>query len=363
MKRVFASLSLLVLLLTGFAHGESVSYSPAAGYFGLAIRGGSDNQLAIPLVQRAVSFCRVTGVAASQVRTSAGRWGRGRFAFSDGSPEGNYYAEFISGALKGAKYLVLDNSEDTLVLDTEGDDLTAHPMGAIAYDDVVRIRRHWTVGGVLGATDEDIVIRPKPNPLIPGDSVLFVDNDRVGENKAPIGELSYVRGVGWRRTGDLATDQQHCAFRVGEPFLVRRIAPDGVIVAVIGDVPTGPQALFVHGGDGVRANDAHVCLLFSEEVSLDESGLYDPSDPDGSVVRHSRNILLRADELLAYGDRAGFNQAPERAFFYLQSAGWREVGSASTTVGSDFHLKPGTAYIVRKKKTSPGVDWVQRPGN
>jgi len=359
----------LIGLLSAFnlslvaAQGASTSYTPAAGYFSLTIKGQSDSQLSMPLAEKAAAFGKITAVSQETVTVRAKNWSVGAFRYVSGTQDTTYYAEFASGVLKGIRYRILDNSDDTLLLETQGDDFTAHPVGTVAYDDVVRIRPMWTIGTLLGTTETDVVIDPKADPLAPGDSVLVLDNQRVGQNKAPVAEIAYVHNLGWRATGDATTDQGHWPFETGQPLVVRRLSADSVSFVVLGHVLTGAQSMFVFGGNSTSANDAYVSILYPESITLGSAGLYTPTDPAGSVIKSSRSKLLRNDELLAYGSRAGFNLASERSFFYLENVGWREVGSAKTTVGSDFLLEPGKAYIIRKKTGNFGADWLQGSGN
>jgi uncharacterized protein (TIGR02597 family) len=343
---------------------DSMSFTPAAGYFLLNIRGNSDSYVSFPLVQRVASVGKISGVRSNQIVVGSKIWEPGHFrAVAAQATEPPYYAEFASGALRGVRYRVLDNSDDTLVLDTEGDDLTAHPLGAVGFNDIVRLRPLWTVGGVFGSSESDLKLDPKPNPMIPADAVILPDNTEIGQNKAPNMELAFVRGTGWRSSDDLDNDQQHRPFEPTSPMIIRRRNPAGVTLVLLGRVLTGPQAAYVVGGNGLIGNDAYVSLVTPEPVSLSTAGLADPANPTASVIRGSNSILLRGDELLSFGAGTGFNLSPERSFFYLNNTGWREFGTDNGDVGSGFFLEPGKAYIVRKRASNPGVDWIQNKGN
>ena len=354
---------LIALPMSGAVLAQSTSYSPPAGYFLLTIGGAMDNHLSIPLVRPTASFFKVASADKTILTARSGKWTRGAFRCADANQSRVYHAEFCSGALKGVRYRVLDNSEDTLFLDTQGDDLTAHRLGGVGFDDVVRLRESWRVGAVFGATDQEVLLGSRPDALTPGDSVILPDNASIGQNKPPSTELFFVAGHGWRSTAGSDRDEQLCPLEPGAPFVVRRLSSQDTSMAVIGQVPTGAQSIHVVGGNGANGNDSHVSLLFPEPVSLGNSGLSDLGNPAASVIQSSRNRLLRGDELLAYGPRSGFDPAPEHSFFYLENTGWREVGSDSSTVSADFILQPGTAYVIRKKLGHPGVDWLQPPAD
>ena len=353
----------IISSLVAQASADSTSYTPPGGFFLLSVQGASDNPVSLPLVRQVNSFGKVTGVSRNQVVIGSKIWTAGQFrAAGVTQPEGQYCVEFASGALRGVRYRVLDNTDDTLVLDTRGDDLTAHPMGAVAFNDTVRLRPLWTLGEVFGRSESELVLNARPNVLIPGDSVIFPNNAGTGQNKAPELEFSFIHGTGWRATSDLGNDRQDRPFEPASPLIVRRLSADGTRLALIGYVPSGPQVMAVSGGDGNQGNDAHVCLVLPEPISVGAAGLSDPANALGSVIRSVPNALIPGDQLLSYGLGTGFNPAPERSFYYLQSSGWREVGSHSTTVGSDFVLEPGRAYIVRKQPNNPGAFWAQ-PNN
>jgi uncharacterized protein (TIGR02597 family) len=342
------------------ASADSTSYTPPGGFFLLGVQGASDNPVALPLVRQVDSFGKVTGVSKNQVVIGSRIWTAGQFRAAGGTqPEAKYFVEFASGALRGVRYRVLDNTEDTLVLDTRGDDLTAHARGGIAFNDTVRLRPLWTLGDVFGKSESALVLNAKPNVLIPGDSVILPNNTDVGQNKAPQLEFSFIHGTGWRATGDLGTDQQNRPFEPASPLIVRRLSADGTSLALIGYVPCGPQVVVVSGGDGNQGNDTHICLVFPEPVSLGAAGLHDTGNETGSVIRSVPSPLIPGDQLFSYGVGTGFNLAPERRFYFLKYLGWRAMGSNSTTVGSDFILQPGRAYIVRNPLNRTDATWVQ----
>ena len=124
------------------------------------------------------------------------------------------------------------------------------PCGAVAFNDTIRLRPLWTVGKIFGSTESEIVLDPKPNALVPGDSVILPNNEKVGQNKAPEVELSFVHSLGWRLTGDIDTDQVHLAFEHATPLIVRRRSATALGLVIVGDVLSSPQAVYVAGGDG-----------------------------------------------------------------------------------------------------------------
>jgi uncharacterized protein (TIGR02597 family) len=339
--------------------GESVSYTPPAGYFALPVKARSDNYVSLPLVPKAVGFGTVSAAGRDRVTIGSKRWNSGQFRRKAGAPKPSFVAEFVTGPLRGISYEVLDNNTDTLVLDTQGDDLTNHPRGSISFGDVVRLRPLWTAAAVFGDSEANLQIAPKPNPLRSGDSIILPNNSGVGYNKAPDAQLSFVRNAGWRSsTGDQSIDRADYPFIPGQPMNIRRLATQDTAIITLGHVTRGRQAVYIPDG-AAAGNDVFVGLLRPETVSLEDSGLIDVDRPELSAFQASENAVFRADELMSFGSDSGLNQTPQRSFYYLASRGWREAGSPGIEVGRSITLEPGRAYLLRKKASSPGGDWVQ----
>jgi uncharacterized protein (TIGR02597 family) len=261
------------------------------------------------------------------------------------------------------RYQVLDNSEDTLVLDTAGDDLTAHPAGAVAVGDIIRVRPSWSVGTVFGNSEAGTPLQAHASNAAATDSIRFFDNSTIALNKPASLEVSFVSGLGWRSTGDATTDRADTPFRLGEPIVIHRFGSSGLALPVVGYVLPLAQSVLVAGGSTVSGTDNYVSWLFPEPASLDNSGLHDPANPAGSVVGSALNPLVHGDELLAFGQGVGFDRAPERCFYYLNGLGWQEFGTDSSSMGSQFLLEAGKAYIIRKAPGKAAVDWMQIRGN
>ena len=344
--------------VTGFC-ADSTSYTPPAGYFAIPIKARSDNHISLPLVQKAAGFGTVSSAGRDRLTISAKNWAPGQFRRRAGADKASYVAEFVTGPLRGISYDILDNNSDTVVLDTQGDDITRHPRGSIGFGDVVRLRPLWTAASVFGDNESNLQIAPRRNALVSGDAVILPDNTGTGVNKGPAAQLAFIRGSGWRSTtGDRTTDRADFAFVPGQPMNVRRLATEDTSVLTIGHVAGGRQAVYLPDG-GTSGNDISVGLLGTESVTLAQSGLVDSASPQLSAFRSSGSTVFRADELMSYGGGSGFNQTPARSFYHLAGAGWREVGSSSSSVGSSVTLEPGRAYLLRKKAGSPGGDWIQ----
>ena len=342
------------------AAGESVSYTPAAGYFALPLKAGSDNYVSLPLVPKAAGFGTVSAAGRDRVTIGSGRWNAGQFRAKPGAPRASYVAEFVTGPLRGISYDVLDNNSDTLLLDMQGDDLTQHPRGSVGFGDVVRLRPLWTPAAVFGDAEANLQIAPKANASASGDTVILPDNLNTGLNKPPAAQLSFIQNAGWRSAGgDQSANRADYPLVPGQPMNIRRMAPQDTAVITLGHVARGPQAVYVPDG-GLGGNDSLVALLHPEPVVLQDSALMETTPSVSGAFSSSSNAIFRADELMSFEGGTGTNQTPERAFYYLAGRGWREAGAPGMSAGQSLTLEPGRAYLIRKKPGSPGGDWMQQ---
>ncbi len=69
----------------------------------------------------------------------------------------------------------------------------------------------------------------------------------------------------------------------------------------------------------------------------------------------------KTDMLILYPASFAIGSIPQpERYYYLAGAGWRRVGSLSTTVGIDAVLKPGRVLDIKKRAGSADVDWILR---
>lgn len=355
--RSFALTGIGLLAFLPLAHGQTALTDPI-GFFTVTATANADTPFSIPMVQPAVFTGLSAGVAANSVSLAAGSLAAGALTYkSSPTQTHSYFLEFTSGNLKGFVYPVTANTDSSVTLDTQGDDLTSVPAyGGAAAGDSVRIHPYWRVRDIFGNPDGTPLIDPWPNATTSGDEILFPNYVSVGTNKAPNRSVYYVANVGWQSSSAGATDPGDTVLPPNEAVIVRRRKTSDLPITTLGAVTTNRSVSFVPGGNGQSANDVYVSLRHPAPVTLNNSGLHDP-DQSVSVIRDSASRLVRQDELLAYAAGAQIGQSPSIIYYYLANQGWRQVGSDSTTVGDDVMIQPGTAYVVRKKATSAGVDW------
>jgi uncharacterized protein (TIGR02597 family) len=348
------TIPLLPRLIAIAAAAAPVGAQTTGGATALTIKGASDSRLSLPYQQPRVDGGTVAGVTATSLVLAGETWIPGQFTRQADGTGKVCYALFLDGPLEGVFYKVLSNNEDTLVLDTEGDKLNEHPLGAIPFGTRVDIVPYWTVAEVFGADEASVLLEPRVSPLFPTDDLLLYDNGRSGINKAPVTTIYYRKNQGWRSVAAPSDSSAETILPPGAVFTVRRRGATDLELINFGVYYRQRRAVFVAGG-ATEGNDQYVSLLLPEPVTLDESNL------SNGVVRPSASPLLRADEVLVWRSaNPGFNQAPDTVLYYRPAIGWLKVGD-NTPLGSSFSLAPGEAIIIRKKPSSPPADWLQIP--
>jgi uncharacterized protein (TIGR02597 family) len=373
----------LAALLVGTCISQAqvtTAFTDPVGYYTVNISGSSDNILSLPMVRdaafagtvasgagtvTATGFTALAGLVSPNWQTAPNK----QWVYVAVTQPLTYYVEFTSGQLKGLYYKIVDNGSNTLTLDTEGDDLTNHPINgapaALAAGDSFKIRPYWRIRDVFENAGVP-TIEPRPAFNVPKDDILIPDYIAVGINKAASAAFYYLdNGVpaesGWRSTASPVDDRGDTILRPNEAFILRRRNALPLSITNLGSVQMIRSISFIPGGNGTKGNDTYISINRPASVTLEDSGLRNDTDQSLSVIRDSVDPDLPGDRLLAFSPGTGFNRAPTRTYYYLQNAGWRQFPNATNDAGGTL-LEPGTAYIVRKTTaTNSGRDWVNDP--
>lgn len=357
----------LLLTLTALstpAVAQDSATSPPVGYHKIAIRALADSAISLPLLEDAADMARVASVTNNVVRVSGRAWAVGQFAQDPEFQPVPYRLWFFSGALQGVNYPVTNSTADGLWLDTGGENLAAHRLGAAQAGDIVAIRPDWTVGGIFGEGASNVVLNgfaaeATTHSIDAGDTVRLFDDGAPGVWKRPSRVYYHQDSEGWRALGAGQTNHADAGLPAGMGFVVRRADPQPVELVLMGNADTRRSVALVPGGGTGIDNEALIALTQAEPIALDDAALV----ATNGVIVPSVSAMQRGDELWFFSEtRPGFERPAERAFVYVDGTGWREVGSESTTVGQDVKLEPGKAYQVRKAAGTAETDWILMPG-
>ena len=349
------ALRLFLLLAISEVAPRDLFAQAVGGAATLRIKGASDNRIALPYQRPPTDAGQVSAVGPGTVKLLDKNWAADQFVYAAGQQTRTYYAQFADGSLAGSFYKVIGNNADTLVVDTEGDNLASHSLGQIAYGDTVKIIPYWTVADVFGATAAELILEPRTSPVFAKDDILLYNDSQIGLNKPPTRTLYFRLGAGWRSVADPNTSSADTVLPPGGVFIVRRRHAADVALVNSGLYYKQRRVLFVHGGNGTTGNDQQIALTFPEPVTLNESNLA------SNVVRPSTSPVLRNDEVFFWRNAApGYNLPANTTVYFRQGSGWERVGD-TTPIGDTFTIEPGEGIIIRKKAANAGIDWLQLP--
>jgi uncharacterized protein (TIGR02597 family) len=375
------------------AQAQTTAFTDPVGYYTLTITGGADNVMSLPMVRDAAfagtvasgggsitanSFTALAGASSPNWTTAPKQW-----VYVPVTQRLTYYVEFTSGALKGLIYRIADNTANTLTLDTEGESLLLRPLpgapaAALASGDSFKIRPFWNVKDVFEVGGVPILRAKASAGDFAFDTILFPTYADVAApatiniNKGASLSLYYsnIAGqTGWKAQGQSTSlDFGDQIFRPSEAIVVRRKDATSTTVTNLGTVLMNRSIYFFLGGNAAKANDTYFSITRPASVKLDDSGVRTAAQATSPLVdTPTVDDIGLFDVLLEFNAPAlgaGFNLPPASTYYYLAGAGWRKVGSASTTIGQDVFLDPGKGYILRKAKDPAGPtgrDWVNDP--
>ncbi len=372
--------ALFVGSVSAVSQAQTTATTDPVGYYTLSFTGATDNVASLPMIRDAAFAGTVASGAGTITATGftalAGtvspNWGTApkQWVYNAGAvpPQTfTYYCEFTSGTLKGLYYKIVDNTSNVLTLDTEGDDLTNHPVGgapaALAAGDSFKIRPYWRIRDVF-ETGGVPIIESRPTFDTPKDDILIPSYVTVGTNKPASVTYYHVNdpggdGVGWRRVNTEPADKGDDILKPNEAFILRRRNAAPLALTNLGAVNMIRAISFIPGGNGTSGNDTYISITRPASVSLNASGLRNANQAI-SVIKDSTDGDNPGDSVYAFQAGTGLNRPPTKRYYYLQGAGWRLFPDDVADKGADT-LDPGTAYIIRKGATSSGRDWQNDP--
>lgn len=347
------SISAVMLGSVSLVFGQGMAITPAVGYEKLEARGLSDTYFGIPLVKRPILTGRVDHVTAYAITISTISGLDQAVTLENGK---SYYVQFVTGKLAGLCLRIIGQEGSALVLDSEGEDLTAHTLGFIEtgeQGDLVRVRPAWNVADLFGDTSATLKLEPvshlSDGPYTAGDAVL---TSPTSSHHVPV---YYVSNDGWRSSVDPATDAGKISFLPGTAFGVRRRSPAAAEILVIGDVPVEAVRLQIPASSAGTESEISVSLAHPWSIQLAQAGLFS-STSEESILAPALSVLDGGDFLSEWdSDRVGM-ALPLKSRYHGVGLNWYDVAVAA----DDHSLEPGRGYVLRLRAEHGRRYWLQR---
>ena len=351
--------SLLIPFALGSALSSAVAQTSVSsdpiGFNKVTLKGDSDTVISIPFHQKSSFTGKLSsdpqdvgsqdveaGEDAVLTVTGAG-WTASAFL-------GGHYVRFTSGVKNGFYYEINGNTDSTIEVNANGDDLSG-----IVSNDSFKVIPHWTLDLLF---PDGAGINVSTSSFIRQSEIFFVSSS-LGINKSAEETYYYLGSTAnqWRKVGGGVTDQGGKIIYPNQAFIVRNnLTPDTEICAD-GVVPLGLHAIQLDIGTG--KNDNYLSFDRPVPVSLNDSGLVVQDENTGvvtgGVFEVSTSTFLKKDELFVFDNTLVQKNKPASAvyFFFEDSvtpanSSWRRVGGGTADVGDNLILEPGHAIVIRK---------------
>jgi len=236
---------------------------------------------------------------------SAATWTDGLYNTNGANP--SHFVEVTSGPGAGTKYDITGTVQATKTLNLIGPLLAGITSGA-SY----KIRPHWTLAGVFGATNQNGLSGGNINSA---DQILLY---RGSGFVTYYYQTSGAGGQGWRKKGDSFTDASSSVIYPDDGILIARQQNASVSLTINGAVKTGQTSIPVVSGYSLLGN------VYAAGMTLSSSNLYTGDSATGIA---SGNINT-ADQVL-FWNGTGFD-----TYYYQTSGaggtGWRKKGDSFT---------------------------------
>ena len=350
MKKSLIILMTSVLMGAGSVCAESVS-SGVFGAYQIECPADSDTYISIPVTRPAEFSGVVESVQNSAYKIVAKgepNWAANKFVYSAGTQSNYYYVKFTSGALEGAWFNVLSNSEYALELEIgEGE------LSKVAAGDSFEVIPHWSLSTLFpnggGFT-------PNSSPVYGlGASTIYkytaFENGKlvlpyVGKNMA-FRASYYYRSVNssWMNGRTEANDD------IIEPntfLVVRQPEASSATISVSGTVPLCATTIELATYDEISDQDNYIAVPAATDIKLSDltAALID----SGIFVPTTSPLPIAVDSIYVYDNSfVQKNKAPSKSYFYRSTGnvGWY----SGRTLANDDIIKAGSAILIRKKST------------
>ncbi|MDB6004234.1 MAG: N-formylglutamate amidohydrolase [Prosthecobacter sp.] len=260
-------------------------------------------------------------------------------AYNGAGGQISYYVEISSGPGAGTTYDITGTTAASKSL-TLGQPLAASITTGASY----RIRPHWTLATVFGATNQNGLAGGNSSGA---DQILIFSNATQGYTTYYY-QTSGFGGVGWRKSGAPTVDASASVIYPDDGFIIVRKQSADVALTIAGAVKTGQSSIPVPAGYNLLGN------VYATSMTFASSGLYTGDSATGVAGGNSTS----ADQVLIWNPAVtGYD-----TYYYQTSGfggtGWRKSGAPTVDAGTASIPTGAALFVNRRASTGTGFDWV-----
>lgn len=341
------------------------AYDQQGNYLGLL--SNSDTLVGLPLTRPPEYVGVIQAVSANTVTVSGTPgWTDNQFVYAKGTQSKTYYALIGAGSgttnpKEGCIYTVTANTNNSLTLDLNGDDIQTIPANS-----QITLIPYWTVGTLFPASDANVSFTPSPNPLSPKTQIFIPNYAGSGINLGSSANYYYISSgsnIGWRLAGKATTEDHEDDILIPDGYIIVRNKNNAATLPLVvtGCVITGKITISLATQVSTK-QDNLASNLRPVNVSLNDCGL----NPSAGNFVASTNPISHKDEIILFDNSfVCFNKAAYKTYYYINSGsniGWRLAGDSITTDHGTDLIPASSAMLIRKAAANAGaVFWQNSP--
>jgi len=342
-QKLIALLSGAALLSVSSLAAQTATTAPV-GYVTVTVNGSPDGSaiaytpLSLSLEKAILAAGALSETPSSAVVTNSNAsYTPGAFAGTDASGNATHYLQFTTSGLIAD---IIANDATTI---TTGGDLT----GLATSGDQYVVKEHSTLADIFGAANEAGL--KSGGDSSSSDTVFVMSSDGVGTYATyyyQTDSLGFLGGTGWRLSGNANDDTSNVVVGPDDGIIVARSDSGDLNFVVSGSVNV------VDHQRGLPAGFSLVAYPYPADVTLDDSGIYTPSNGYVSGGDSSSSDLVYV--LASSGAFTTYYRQTDSLGF-LGGDGWRVAGDSNTEVGATTTIPAGSSVIIQH--TGSGLLW------
>ncbi len=314
------------------------------GFNKVVCLGGADTVVSVPFVRQPALEAKVQTsavAAANRVQlTVAGNtsWTGDQFA-------GTHYVRFITGSRAGQWYDIVNNSSNTLMLDTAGDNLANN----VAAEDRFILAPHWTLDSLFPPADQNngpgsVIHRSASHNKPDRRTEVELPNLAEGTN-LPAGPIFYLTDNGWHIEADGTPFAGSTIIPPNSSFVIRHYPGHSTTTfAPSGSVLMGPEVVTL-ATSANSLQDNEIAVTRPLPIALDAAEL-----ETAFVESLGHRPFQMRDSVMIYDNAQNAGKVNSATYYRFAGNWYRDIGmrDENPMANEEIVFRPGHGVIIRK---------------